>query len=139
MVFKADMMKLMTTSRGSLLILLRQRWGLRLNGGNGLIRVCIGHASFSMLFNGSSKGYFNSSRGLRQGDPLSPLLIILAMEYLSTMTSMLVEEGTLDGFKVSRMENGLMISHLQFVGVTIFFLGATMDNALALNFFLIWF
>ena len=34
------------------------------------IKWCISTASFSMLINGTSKGFFQSSRGLRQGDPL---------------------------------------------------------------------
>lgn len=50
-----------------------------------------------------------------------------------------VEEGTLDEFKVSRRENGLAISHLQFADDTIFFRGATMENALALKNILISF
>lgn len=64
---------------------------------------------------------------------LNRLLFIRVTEYLSKMTSMFVEDGTLDEFKVSRRENGLVISHLQFAGYTIFFLDTTLDYALALK------
>jgi hypothetical protein len=42
---------------------------------------------FSILVNGTPSGYFNSSHGIRQGDPLLSLLFVVIMEALSMLTT----------------------------------------------------
>ena len=45
----------------------------------GCIKACITTIRFSIIVNGSTVGFSGSSRGLRQGDPLFPLLFLLIM------------------------------------------------------------
>lgn len=47
------------------------------------IKKCITTLSFTMCINGELKGYLKCSRGLRQGNLLSPYLFVIAMKVLS--------------------------------------------------------
>ena len=58
-----------------------------------LIMSCVSTTSISILFNRSSLESFYPSRDIQQGDPLSPYLFILYMEYLGT----LIERECLEG------------------------------------------
>lgn len=46
---------------------------------------CVSSAWFSILINGTTKGFFPGSRGLRQGDPLSPFLFVIVGEVFNRM------------------------------------------------------
>jgi hypothetical protein len=95
------------------------------------IEVCISSDQFSILVNGSPEDYFTSSKGLRQGDLLSPLLFLLVMEVLSRMLKKVESEGLIQGFSAGGNANsGLRISHLLYADDTILFCNANMMQML---------
>ena len=70
------------------------------------MKQCVTTASFLVLVNGNLVGFFNSSRGLKQGDPLSSYLFVLGMEVFSSLMEKEASIGFLLGHKyVNR--NGL--------------------------------
>ncbi|RVW26139.1 putative mitochondrial protein [Vitis vinifera] len=71
---------------------------------------CISTAKFSVLVNGEPAGFFSSSKGLRQGDPLSPYLFIMGMEVLSALIRRVVEGGCISGCRIRRAVSGLRIN-----------------------------
>ncbi|WMV11476.1 hypothetical protein MTR67_004861 [Solanum verrucosum] len=93
------------------------------------MRFCMTTAKFSVLINGSPSGFFSSERGLRQGDPLSPFLFILAMGGLSDMLKFAQVNNKIRGFKVSQGDSlGVSISHLQYADDTLVFCDAESEQ-----------
>ncbi|XP_074290339.1 uncharacterized protein LOC141617068 [Silene latifolia] len=75
------------------------------------IMVCVTTTSFTISLNGSRFGYFKGERGLRQGDPMSPLLFMLCLEYFSRILRVVTEKPE---FRYHSLCRGLKLSHLAF-------------------------
>ncbi|KAL5537608.1 hypothetical protein UlMin_044784 [Ulmus minor] len=92
---------------------------------------CISSANFSIMINGKPRGRFGASRGLRQGDPLSPFLFILVADILGRMMDKAVMIGEVKGFKIGREK--VEVSHLQFADDTLFLLEPDKGNIKKVN------
>ena len=83
-----------------------------------LIHQLIFTSSITVLVNGSSSHFFFPSRGLRQGDPLYPILFVIMADCLGRFIGDLVHRGLIKGLQPSF--HPLIFSHGQFVDDTIF-------------------
>jgi hypothetical protein len=90
------------------------------------IRACIFNSSMSVLVNGSPTEDFKVGRGLRQGDPLSPFLFLIAAEGLAgRLMRQAVSLGKFKGYQVS---NNIQFQMLQFADDTIMLGEGTREN-----------
>ncbi|GAU10944.1 hypothetical protein TSUD_112380 [Trifolium subterraneum] len=84
----------------------------------GWMKACVMTASASVLVNGSPTDEFPFERGLRQGDPLSPFLFLLAAEGLNVLMSAMVRNGSFIPYRVGS-NISVSVSHLQFADDTL--------------------
>ena len=86
---------------------------------------------YSVLINGTPHGNIAPTRGIRQGDPLSPYLFILYGDILSHLIKGRASSGEIRGV---RLGNGVPpITHLQFADDSLFFCQANAKNCQALK------
>lgn len=77
-----------------------------------LVMDCVTSASLAVCWNGEILRPFKPSRGLRQGDPLSPYLFIFCMEVLSQEICSSVNKN--EWKVVALWRNGPYLSHIFF-------------------------
>nr|XP_043629751.1 uncharacterized protein LOC122601039 [Erigeron canadensis] len=83
-------------------------------------------ARASILVNGAPTFEFQSGKGLRQGDPISPFLFLLVMEGFSCLINKATASGSLEGLKLPK--NGPVISHLLYADDCTFVGDWSMNN-----------
>jgi len=80
---------------------------------------CVSSVSYSILINGQPMGQVLPTRGLQQGDPLSPYLFLICAEGLSALIRTVEMEGRLSGVPIAA--EGYRLSHLFFVDDSLLF------------------
>ena len=78
------------------------------------------YSKVSILVNDTMLGFFQSSRGLRKGDPFLPYTFVIAMEALSYLLKRARFEGFLPRWhSIVRAREGVKISNLLFANDTV--------------------
>lgn len=84
-----------------------------------MIMECVSFVSYVVLVNESTQNWFKHSRGIRQGDPLSPYLFIICVEAL---TSLLLRADMTDCVTSFPLESGpLKVSHFFYANDSLIF------------------
>jgi hypothetical protein len=89
-----------------------------------LIMACVRSVSYSIVVNGFPVGHIKPSRGLRQGDPISPYLYLLCVEAFSSMLSKAESTWVIIGVPTSK--RGPKLTHLFFVDDSLLFCKANL-------------
>ena len=95
------------------------------------VMSCITTPSFSILVNGRPCGNIIPSRGLRQGDPLSPYLFLLCAKGFTSLLAKAKLDGSINGVSICR--RAPKISNLLFANDSLLFYQATHIEVVAIT------
>ncbi|XP_065624064.1 uncharacterized protein LOC136065183 [Quercus suber] len=125
MALKLDMSKAYDRVEWSFLKAIMRQMGFNKHW-IGLVMLCVRTATYSILVNGEPTGLIHPSRGLRQGDPLSPFLFLLCTEGLHGLIGHAASMGDITGFSLCK--RGPKLTHLLYVDDSLLFCRATPDE-----------
>ena len=117
-IFKLDIMKAFDRASWLLLRILLQEIGFDYR----FIMLSLNNLSqswYSVLVTGRPRGFVYVARGIKQGDPLSPILFILASKAISRRLNKKVSDGSVTHYAMPR--DCLRVTHLLFVDDIVIF------------------
>ncbi|XP_062106626.1 uncharacterized protein LOC133817969 [Humulus lupulus] len=94
------------------------------------IMICLRGTSYSLLSNCRIQGQFKGGKGLRQGDPISPLLFDIVMDYL---TQMLIKASSNKGFRFHPMYKSVNLVNICFADDLLIFCKANPQSVQILH------
>ena len=92
-----------------------------------MVMNMIKSVSFSVLFNGERLEEFKPSRGIRQGDPISPYMFSIAVEGLSCLLKSVPQSSAFTGVQVA--PTAPVVNHLFFADDSLLLFKASIEGA----------
>ena len=118
MAAKLDMSKAFDRVEWSFIDMVMRKLGFN-ESWIGLVMKCLTSVTYSVIINGSVHGSIMPTRGLRQGDPLSPYLFLLCAEGFSALINEAARSQLLNGISICR--GSPRINHLFFADDSLLF------------------
>jgi hypothetical protein len=103
----------------------------------GWIRKILIRGSVGLIINNTEGEFFQTGKGLRQGDPLSPVLFNLVVDILSRMLQKASNDQLIRGLGGNLIEGGVI--SLQYADDTILFMDDNLESAKNLKWILSYF
>ena len=91
-----------------------------------LMMLYVKTMTYSILVNGEPKGMITPTRGIRQGDPLSPFLFLLCTKGLNGLLNKAAHQRHIKGYSPCR--NNPCLTHILFANDSLLFCRATIEE-----------